>query len=210
MRLAIRRSSALCCAAAALAATAIAASPAAAAPAAAPGSTSSCPSVPTVEPFAPWQDVADYVLAPDGGAEAGGAAWTLEGGAGVVEGNETFAAGGPGDHRSLDLPAGSTATTAPMCIGIEDRTMRFFLNGPATGQLSVQAIYTAANGRETAVPLATAGGSGTWAPSAVVPMRVNELAAQSGGALQVALRFTPRGNSGWQIDDVFVDPYRMR
>jgi hypothetical protein len=209
MQLAIRRCAALSCAVAALAATAIAASPAAAASPADPASASSCPAVPTIQPFAAWQDVADYVLAPDGGAEAGGAAWTLEGGARVVEGNESFAVGGPSDHRSLDLPAGSSATTAPMCIGIEHRTMRFFLNGPSTGQLSVEAVYQA-GGRETVVPLATAGGSGTWAPSAAVPMRVNELAPQFGGTLQVALRFTPHGARGWQIDDVYVDPYRVR
>jgi hypothetical protein len=208
MQLAARRSSALSCAAAALVAAAITASPAAAAPAPAPA-PSSCPAVPVVQPFTAWQDSADYMLAPDGGAEAGGAGWTLQGGARVVEGNETFAVGGPRDHRSVELPAGSTATTAPMCIAIEHRTMRFFLNGPANSQVGVQAVYRV-GGRENVVPLTTAGGSATWAPSAIVPMRVNELAPQNGGTLQVSLRFTPRGSRGLRIDDVYVDPYRVR
>ena len=205
MQCANRRATVLSCAAAALAAAAITAAPAAAAPAAA-----ACPAVPTVQPFTAWQDVADYVLAPDGGLEAGGSAWALTGGARVVEGNESFAVGGPRDHRSLDLPAGSSATTAAMCIGIEHRTMRFFLTSASGGQVAVQALLRAPGGRETAVPLATAGATGAWAPSAVVPMRVNELAPALGGTLQVKLRFTPRANRGLRIDDVYVDPYRVR
>lgn len=221
MQLVTPRRTLLSCAAAALAATAIVAAPAGAAPPpfAAGGP---CPSIPTAAPFQAWQDAADYVLAPDGGAEGGGAGWTLHGGASVVEGNEPFAVGGAADHRSIELPAGSSATTAAMCIGAAERTLRFFLDGPVTGRLSVQAVYATAAGeeaavlpatavgRETAVPLATAGGSGAWAVSDVIPMRVDELAAQSGGSLQVALRFTPRGPGGWRIDDVYVDPYRMR
>lgn len=210
MQLATPRRTLLSCAAAALAATAIVAAPAGAAPPpVAPGKP--CPSVPTVAPFQAWQDAADYVLAPDGGAEAGGTGWTLQGGASVVEGNEPFAVGGAADHRSIELPAGSSATTAAMCIGAAERTLRFFLDGPVGGRLSVQAVYSAgAGGREAAVPLATAGGSGAWAVSDIIAMRVDELAAQSGGSLQVALRFTPRGPGGWRIDDVYVDPYRMR
>jgi hypothetical protein len=209
MQLTTRRPALLSCAAAALAATAlVGAGSAAAAPPPAAGAP--CPAAATTTPFTAWQDTADYVLAPDGGAEAGATAWTLQGGAGVVEGNEPFAIGGVADHRAIDLPAGSAATTAAMCIGVADRTLRFFLDGPATGRLSVQAVYTTAGGRETAMPLATAGGTGTWAVSDVIAMRVNELAPQAGGSLQVALRFTPRGPGSWRIDDVYVDPYRRK
>jgi hypothetical protein len=206
MHLAARRQTVFACAATALAAAAIAATPAVAAGPPGPG----CPAAPTVQPFTAWQDVADYVLAPDGGLEAGGAGWSLVDGARVVEGNASFAVGGPTDHRSLELPAGSSATTAPICIGSEHRTMRFFVNGPSTGQLSVQAIYTVPGGRAKTVPLGNVGGAGSWAPSEVLPMRVNELAPEYGNALQVALRFTPRGARGWSIDDVYVDPYRVR
>src|SRR5689334_623505 len=125
MQLATRRPALLSCAAAALAATALAAGPAAAAPPPAAGAP--CPTAATSTPFEAWQDVADYVLAPDGGAEAGAAGWTLQGGASVVEGNEPFAVGGAADHRAIGLPTGSSATTAAMCVGVADRTLRFFL-----------------------------------------------------------------------------------
>ena len=206
MLLSIRSATVLSSAAAALAAAAIAASPAAAAPAAAVGAP--CPSVAAAQPFTAWQDVADYVLAPDGGAEAGAAGWSLTGGASVAEGNESFSVGGAGDHRSIVLPARSSATTAPICVGAADRTMRFFLDGPATGQLAVQAVYTTSGGREAVLPLDTVGATGRWAPSPVVRMRVDQLAAD--GGVQVALRFTPRGADAVSIDDVYVDPYRVR
>ena len=56
--------------------------------------------------------------------------------------------------------------------------------------------------------VASIDGAGDWAPSDVVPMVVNEVAAAEGGAIDVRLRFTPRGAGSWTIDDVFVDPFR--
>lgn len=48
----------------------------------------------------------------------------------------------------------------------------------------------------------------SWAPSPIVPMSVNEIAPDHDNALPVSLRFIPRGEGTWQIDDVYVDPYR--
>jgi hypothetical protein len=192
---------------AAVAATALIAAPASAAPAATAGG---CPAVPTVRPFAPWGDVADYLLAPDGGFEAGATTWNLAGGAHVVEGNEPFKVGRASDHRSLELPARGSATTAPICIGVEHRTMRFFNTSTRLGTLTVQALYTTRDGKPASVTLGTVRGSDTWAPSDVLPMRVNELAGAFGNAMPVRLRFTALGAAASRIDDVYVDPYRMR
>ncbi|HTN24968.1 MAG TPA: hypothetical protein VL120_13325 [Solirubrobacteraceae bacterium] len=208
MHLAPRSRTVLTGAVAALAAAALSAAPASAAPAATPAA--GCPAVPTVQPFRAWQDLGDYILAPDGGLEAGGDAWSLQGGARAVEGNEPFAVGAATDHMALDLPAGSAATTAPMCIGVEHKTMRFFAAGATTGTLSVEALYTTSSGREQSVALGTVGGSGTWAATDALAMKVDARAADYDNALQVSLRFTPRGPGGWQIDDVYVDPYRVR
>jgi len=190
----------------ALAAVALTAAPASAAPSAPAG----CPDVPTVQPFAPWGDYADYLLAPDGGLEAGAASWTLEGGAQPVEGNETFAVGGSDDQRSLEMPAGARATTAPMCIGEEHKTMRFFATSTGRGALTVEALYTKRNGNAKSVALGAVLGDDAWAPTDVLPMRVNELAGDYDNAMSVSLRFTVRGTATWQIDDVYVDPFRMK
>jgi hypothetical protein len=205
MHLPARWRTAVSAAAAALAATALAAGPAAADTGPSPGG---CPDVPTVQPFAPWQDVADYFLAPDGDVEAGAGSWLLSGGASVVEGNEPYA-GAAGDHQSLRLPAGASATTAPMCIDEEHRTMRFFGRSTGASALRVEALYTKRNGNEKSVTLGNVRGDDAWAPSDVLAMRVNELAADD-NAMSVSLRFSARGNSTWLVDDVYVDPYRTK
>ncbi|MEA2144322.1 MAG: hypothetical protein QOI64_2752, partial [Solirubrobacteraceae bacterium] len=74
-------------AAAAIAAIAFTAAPAVADTGPSPGG---CPAVPTVQAFAPWQDFADYFLAPNGDFEAGASSWQLSGGASAVEGNNRF------------------------------------------------------------------------------------------------------------------------
>lgn len=204
MHLPARWRSVVSAAAAALAATAFAAAPAAADAGPGPGG---CPDVPTVQAFSPWQDFADYFLAPDGDFEGGAGSWQLEGGAAVVEGNEPFV-GATGDHRALRLPAGASATSAPMCIGEEHRTMRFFATSTGASALHVEALYTKRNGTSKSVTLGSVRGSGAWAPSAALAMRVNELAGDD-NALSVALRFTARG-AQWQVDDVYIDPYKIK
>ena len=194
-------------AATALAATALFAAPASAR---AEVPAAGCPAVPTVQPFSPWQDVADYFLAPNGDFEAGATGWLLQGGARAVEGNEPFKVGLAADHTSLQLPAGSSATTAPFCIGTEHRTMRFFASAPQSGALAVTATFTKRNGNSKSVRLGAARGTPAWSPSDVLPMRVNEKAENFDNALWVTLTFTPRGSDAWLIDDVYIDPFRFK
>jgi hypothetical protein len=150
------------------------------------------------------------MLAPDGDLEGGATSWLLQGGARTVEGNEPFNVGRTADHTSLQLPAGSSATTAPMCIGVEHRTMRFFASAATSGALVVTATYTKRNGTVKSVRLGAARGTPAWAPSDVLPMRVNEKAENFDNALWVTLTFAPRGADAWLIDDVYIDPFRFK
>lgn len=207
MHLPARWRTVLSAATAAFAATAVCAASAVAAPGPSPG----CPAVPTVKPFAPWQDFAEYFLAPNGDFEAGASSWQLSGGASAVEGNNRFVVGKRTDHRSLNMPAGASATTAPICIGVEHQQMRFFGTSPKAGTLAVDALYTKPGAKQpTVVSLGSVQGTSAWAPSPVLAMRVNELAAGFGNAMPVNLRFTARGSAAWQIDDVYVDPFKTK
>jgi hypothetical protein len=202
MRLASRSSLATL----AIAAVAGASVPAAAQAAGATG----CPDAPTSHPFAPWGDGAPYLLAPNGDLENGGSAWSLGRGAAVVEGNESFRVSSPADHRSLALRAGSSATTASMCIGVEHRTMRFFLKRTAASRksmLDVDVLYTNAGGRPRSLRIGRIGAGRTWTASPIIALVVNKLAAARDNAMQVSFRFTPR-SGGVAIDGVYVDPYR--
>jgi hypothetical protein len=174
-----------------------------------------CPN-PTSRVFAPWNDSAYYAYAPDGGVEAGATGWTLAGGASVASGNESFAVHGKSDRYSLALPAGSSATTAPMCIGLLSGQMRFFTRntGSSSSRLKVQVVYLGGVGGL----LGTAGkvlgiadigylsSGGVWQPSPAVRMLGGLLPLLTQG---VQFRFSPADSSGsWRLDDVYVDPLK--
>ena len=78
------------------------------------------------QPFLSFKDERDYVLAPGGSFEDSSlAGWGLEGGAGVVAGNEPFNLRGLSDNNSLVLPAGASATSPTMCVDLNWPTLRF-------------------------------------------------------------------------------------
>jgi hypothetical protein len=163
-------------------------------------SAESCAPASASKTFLPWLDVADYVSAPGGDLESEGP-WDLDGGAAVVDGNEPFQVGGADDSASLRLPAGGSATTAPMCVGLEHPTLRFFAKGPLLGALKVDAVVGG-----HALPIGAVVGGGRWAPSLPLPIVLNNLALLQ--QTDVSFRFTPLLGSSWSVDDVYVDPYR--
>ncbi len=168
-----------------------------------------CSTAATSKPFMPWLDVADYVLAPGGDIEAGSARWTLRGGAAIVDGNEPFHVGASNDRAALSLPAGSSAATAPMCLGIEYPTLRFFAKQhrlALSGSLLVDAVLTDAEGHARVVAVGAVENGGFWMPTTPLPIAVSTLGAI--GPVHVSFRFTPVGSDRWSIDDVYVDPYR--
>jgi hypothetical protein len=161
-----------------------------------------------------WLDPLPYTLAPDGGFENGAAGWSLSRGAKVVAGNEPFALSGPGS-RSLYLPAGSSATSPPMCVGLLLPIVRFVSSGGGLlTYLQVEALYTDAGGRQRSVLLLPGAlPSRNWQPT--LPMLqlaglLNTLTL-NGVTTQMSFRFTPKGLFGggnWRIDDIYVDPWK--
>ena len=191
---------------AALAALAIAA------PSAGASLLDGCPDADAVQPFLPWGDQSWYVLAPDGGFEEGGDAWSLRDGAAVVRGNETFQVGGSHDSRSLALPDGSQATSADVCIGLDSPTMRFFArnDGDPGGLLSVSVVVDTLLGRLT-VPVGSVDGTDAWHPTPPFLLLANltALPIVNDGTASIQLRFEAQGGD-WRIDDVYVDPWKGR
>jgi hypothetical protein len=164
----------------------------------------SCPN-PTSVPFAPWADYATYAFAPDGGFESGAAGWTLAGGASVRGGNEAFYIHGAGDRASLSLPAGSSATTPTMCIGLFSTKMRFVAAGDRGAKVKVQIIY---RGLFSSVLGILDGGtvntSGSWEPSPEMTMLGGLLPLLTQG---VQFRFVAVNGSS-TLDDVYLDPMK--
>lgn len=176
----------------------------------------SCPD-PTSQPFAAWGDSAFYKLASNGGFENGAAGWTLAGGAQVVGGNEAFAVSGAG-ARSLALPGGSSATTAPMCVSLLSGKMRFFVrnSGSSDARLRVRVLYNGGVGSLLGGLGSTLGIADVGTITAARSWRPSPQIAMLGGTLPLLttsaqFRFQPVGASGaWQIDDVYLDPLKHR
>ncbi len=164
-----------------------------------------CPD-PTTQPFRPWSDFARYAQVPDGGFEAGASGWKLAGGAKVVAGNNPFYLRDRGDDSSLQLPAGSSATSPPMCIGLLSSKMRFVATGSNGSRLKVQIVY---RGLLSSTLGVLDGGSidssGAWAPSPEVGML--------GGVLPLltqSVQFRLVASSGTtRVDDLFLDPWKL-
>ena len=178
------------------------------APATAAEPLSACPPRPLSQPFLPWSDSAWYVLAPDGGLEEGGTAWSLRGGAKLVEGNEPYFVRNPGDAWSLKLPAGSSAATGATCVDAMDPTLRFFARntGAAAAVLRVSAGFFDSTGAFRLLTIGAITADQHWAPTPLVPVITNTFAVL--GSHPVWFVLTPEDDRGnWWIDDVYVDPY---
>ena len=157
--------------------------------------------------FLPWADVADYVLAPGGAAEST-AGWSeLSGGAEIVAGSEPFAVHSADDASALRLPAGASATTDTMCVGIEHPTIRFFAKGSSWlgSQVGVEVLFETATGQVASAPAGSLV-AGQWAPSQVMLVTPSLLTLLPGNHTPVRFRFTSTGTSAVTIDDVYVDP----
>ena len=163
------------------------------------------------QPFLPWVDPAHYTLAPNGGFEQGSSSWSLSGDASVGSGNESYYVRDSGDSRSLKLPAGSSATSDTICVGIEHPTLRLFARntGSALSTLRVDVLFEDAAGNVNSAPIGVLTAGQSWQPTAVMPLVVNLLPLLPGERTPVAFEFTPQDAGGnWRIDDVYVDPWR--
>ena len=172
-----------------------------------------CPSGGT-QVFAPWQDFANYYLAPNGSFEFGTTGWSLSGGAKVVDGNEPFL---PTGTHSLSLPSGSSALSPAVCLGPKQLYVRMFAadaggtdSRPARARRLVRPPEQGARDHRLSR-------SSSPAAAGRRPSKLN-----SSGGLQVPLlpilgstsarvQITPLGGgSNWQIDDLYIDPCVVR
>jgi hypothetical protein len=174
--------------------------------------TSDCDGQELSKPFARWLDPMSYTLVPGGSLEDGAAGWKLGGGARVVAGNEPWQVNDSGDSASLRLPAGSSAVTAPICVGLEHPTVRLFArkNSGFLSVLTVTAVVTLQGGGKLEVPFGVVAAGSKWGPTLPMLFLGNALPILPGQYTPVSFRFTPVLGGDWQIDDVYVDPYRAR
>lgn len=159
------------------------------------------------QPFKPWLDSSYYKQVSNGGFETGAEGWALTGGAKIVAGNATQKVGGASDDQSLLLPAGSSATTPPVCVGLNEPTMRYFAK-KNSGLLSVLTVSVQVQlqlGVWVTLPIGVDLG-GAWHPSLPSLVVANLLPLLPPDMTAVRFKFAPLLGGSWQIDDVYVDP----
>ena len=169
-----------------------------------------CPDEGASRVFARWHDRAYYVLVGDGGFENGAAGWTRSPGATVVAANEPWKVRSPGDSRALALAPRAHATSPPVCVGLGHPTARFFARntGSPLGLLVVQVVFRTPVGTLALPAGVVLNPSRSWSPTLPVLVIANLLTGLN-GTTTVQFRFTAVGpRSSWQIDDVYVDPWR--
>ena len=169
--------------------------------------------------FAAFGDTDDYFLSPQGDFESGATDWTLRG-AVVGLGNDNLGVR-PG-HRSLWLglgtPGNPVAVSPVFCISNDHPVFRFTFRAiGAVGPLTTSVRYRSTDGktREQVVSSrsSTAARPGVWQPSERLPLadalpfkRVGDVAA-----VQLVFRAQTHGiATGYQVDNVLIDPYRTR
>ncbi len=160
--------------------------------------------------FLPWSDAMHYTPAPGATAESADG-WNLSGGASIAAGNEPWRVAEDNGQAHLQLPAGSSATTDTMCVGIEYPTLRFFARSSGTNLLSslrVDVITETSLGLTATLPIGVVLPGGQWKPTLPFLVVANLLPLLPGDLTPVRFVFTPQGAGSWSVDDVFVDPYR--
>jgi hypothetical protein len=170
-----------------------------------------CADVAVSNPFSIFGDNADYFLAKKGDFETDTKGWNFSPGTKIVNDNESYDVGGNSDTKSLSIQPSGRVVSTHFCIDERYPHVRFFAkqSDGSDGLLSVSARWSDALNVQQEVPLGTLAGSGfsSWAPSSLMVMAGVVQLTDQGNTQSVQLVFTPLSGT-WQIDDVYVDPYR--
>ena len=167
-----------------------------------------CPTQSGKQKFSKWGDSSSYFLLPGGSFEGTAAqvGWNLFG-ASLIAGNEPFHLNSSTDDQSLLIDGGGSATSPAFCVDSTMPSLRFFVRQTAPGSdLKVQGVVFTPRGPLALTIADLADNSlSSWTP---VQVAVGTNRLPKGFSVSAALRFVAPGSGSWQIDDVYVDPYR--
>jgi hypothetical protein len=177
-------------------------------------SAATCPTPQTTGPFTLWGDTGSYFSLPGGNFESplDASGWVVNR-AERAPGNEPFLVGAPTDSSSLVIGGGGIALSPPFCIDNSMPYLRFFARSlGANGKLEVRLVVQTRAGLVTApftrVADLTAGSMPSWAPTGQLAL-ADGVTGSAGRTTTARLAFSVAGHGGWQVDDIYVDPYRM-
>ncbi len=156
--------------------------------------------------FKPFGDLNLYSLIPQGSFEGGTDGWTITG-SGTVVADAGYPEGPAADTASLELSAGSTATSPLICANLQTPTLRLFAKALSkkADYYTVSFTYPASKGAGTYIARWLYPGT-TWTASPQVYLMTNKINVDSGDWGYIRVSVTAPANSALRIDDLYLDP----
>jgi hypothetical protein len=176
-----------------------------------------CGSRTLTQPFSRFGDSNQYFLAPGASFESGTSGWSLSNAA-VVTGNNSYFLRSSADTKSLRITG--SATSPRFCITRDDPLVRFAAKSTkiagSTGNYSslhVTAVIRNSSGSVMSYYLGSlaAPSNSNWFVSSQLSwgQAFDAWLFEATGTATIELEFKVQGQGGtWNVDDVFVDPFR--
>jgi hypothetical protein len=152
--------------------------------------------------FTPWNDRRLYTLAPGGDFETLAEGWTLDG-ATVAADSSPFLLGAALGASSLELPAGATALSPPICVERGFPGFRFAARTVSTDQAVVKVGVVYANGRIKKTGRLKP--AADWALTRKLSLAQGRFRVSRGESALVQVRFAVTAGAA-RLDDLYIDP----
>lgn len=163
------------------------------------------------QPFVRFHDRHTYIPVPGGVFTSAIAPATLTGGAALVSDTDPLG-DGTATATSLSLPAGSSVTTAPVCVDSRFPTLRLMARraGDVRARLGIEVLHLDASGRHAAkshallVPAHVKG----WFLVHPRSVRAGGFGRGGNSPQRIAIRIVaPANGPTWEVNDIYVDPH---
>jgi hypothetical protein len=169
-------------------------------------STKPCADAVFAPVFKPWRDRRLYTLAPGGDFETLAEGWTLDG-ATLAADSSPFLLGAALGVSSLELPAGASALSPPICVRRGMPSFRFVAKSVGTEQAAVKVEILYASGKVKGRGRLQPGAE--WAPTKKLSLSQGQFKVKRRGATEIRLRFAVTAGTA-RVDDVYIDPRMWR
>jgi hypothetical protein len=152
--------------------------------------------------FEPWNDSRLYTLAPGGDFETLAEGWTLDGATAAAD-SSPFVLGAALGASSLELPAGATALSPPICVERGFPSFRLAARSVSADQafVKVQVVYADGRAKKTGRLQPAA----DWAVTRKLSLAQGRFKVRRGKSALVRLRFAATAGTA-RLDDLYVDP----
>ena len=152
--------------------------------------------------FKPWNDSRLYTLAPGGDFETLAEGWTLDG-ATVAADSSPFVLGAALGASSLELPAGASALSPPICVERGFPSFRLAARSVSADQAVVKVQVVYANGRVKKTGRLKP--AADWAVTRKLSLAQGRFKVRRGESALVQLRFAVTAGTA-RLDDLYIDP----